>query len=502
MLAILMVCGFVMSFALTALAEVDTSEFVTVRYVMLGNKPTNGQLEKVAEKWNAILKEKVNAHLELQWVEWADWRTKYNLLLASGEQLDLITTATDWLDAWPNAERGAFMDMTDLLPEYAPKTWAQVPPEHWEECKYDGKIVLIPEDNYTQWINHGLFYRGDWAKEFGIELPIMDWETMGKYFQGVKDNKEDVVPWDAQGSISLAGHWFVSHTPVLALEMVPTGYIPVFWAESYDEKYTAVSPIFDDTFIEFAKTMKEWGDAGYWREDVLNYKGDTRELLRAGLSGSDQHHTQTFRTLRVEMDDLQPGSELGMFVFGEQNANLISMSITHGATAIGAHSKNPERALMVYDLIRNDEELYRLVNYGIEGVQYIIEDGVMKRPEGYDRARDQFYSDYWGGRMDEFELPMDMVWPRIGEYYERYDKIKKPYPYGRFVFERAPIEAELAAISDVTAQLGPAICFGKAGDPVQAVEDFRMRVKLAGYDTVMAELQKQLDEYKVLVEGE
>ena len=69
------------------LGKIDTSEFQTISYVMLGDKPKNGQFEKVMEKVNAILKQKANAKLEIKWVEWADWQTKYNLLLASGEPL-------------------------------------------------------------------------------------------------------------------------------------------------------------------------------------------------------------------------------------------------------------------------------------------------------------------------------------------------------------------------------------------------------------------------------
>lgn len=37
---------------------------------------------------------------------------------------------------------------------------------------------------------------------------------------------------------------------------------------------------------------------------------------------------------------------------------------------------------------------------------------------------------------------------------------------------------------------------GKAGDPAAAVEEFRSKLKQAGYDKVLAELQKQLDAYK------
>ncbi|WP_411345382.1 ABC transporter substrate-binding protein [Paenibacillus sp. WLX1005] len=473
----------------------DKSQFVTVTFVALGDKPKNGQFEKVMEKVNTIMKQKINAEVKWKWVEWADWQTKYNLLLASGEPVDLITIGTDWLDTWSNAQRGAFMPLDDLLPKYAPETWKSIPAEDWDQSKYNGKIVLIPENDYTQWINHGFFYRGDWAKQAGITEPIKDWDTIGKYLQWIKDNKPGVIPWDAQSSTSTFGGWVQSHTSYLELP-ISTGYLPVFNTKSYDDRYTVVSPVFEDTFLDFAKTMKDWADKGYWREDVLNNKNDTRIALQAGQTGMDQHHTQTFSGLRVQMDEKQPGSELQMFPFSRTSNNLLEMPISHGGVSIGAHSKNPERALMAYDLMRNDKEIYQLINYGMEGTQYEIKDGKRTLPAGYNETNDAFYSDFWAGRVDKNEIPSDTTWDKIDTLYSEYDKIKKPYPYGQFVFDKTAVESELTAISQVTAEMGPAITYGKAGDPTQAVQDFRDKLKVAGYDKVMAELQRQLDAYK------
>ncbi|WP_274653078.1 ABC transporter substrate-binding protein [Paenibacillus humicola] len=476
--------------------KIDTSKFETITYVVLGDKPTNGQLEKVMAKVNAIMKQKINAELQFKWVEWADWQTKYNLLLASGEPLDLITIGTDWLDTWGNAQRGAFLPLNDLLPKYAPQTYAEIPKEDWEQSKYKDDIVLIPEDHYTQWVNHGFFYRGDWAKEFGITQPITDFETLGKYFQGIKDHKKDVVPWDVNGTNGALYNGFATaYTDNIELP-ISTGYANVFYAKSYDERYTVDSPIFNDDFIKFAQMMKDWGDKGYWREDVLNYKGDTSAELQAGQSGADQHHTQTFKGLRVTMDQKQPGSDLQMFAFSDQRGNLVSMPITHGGTSIGAHSKHPERALMAYELIRQNEEVYRLINYGIEGVQYVLKDGKRAQPPGYDDTRDSFYSDFWGGRVDKFEIPAVTDWDGINDIYKKYDKIKKPYPYGKFVFDKSKVDAEMTAITQVVGEMMPAILFGKAGDPAQAVNDLRNKLKAAGYDKVKDEIQRQLDEFK------
>jgi len=479
---------------------IDTSKFVKINYVVLGNKPTNGHFDNALAEVNKIMKEKINAELEWKWVEWADWQTKYNLLLASGEALDLITIATTWLDTWGNAQRGAFLPLDDLLPKYAPLTYESIPAEDWEESKYKGQIVLIPENDYTQWVNHGFFYRGDWAQEAGITEPIKDWDGIRDYLQYVKDNKPDVIPWDAQSQVSTFGGFVQSYTDNLELP-ISTGYLPVFNTKSYDERFTVVSPVFDDTFVDYAKMMKDWADRGFWREDVLNNKNDTRVALRAGQTAMDQHHTQTFSGLRVTMDREQPGSELQMFPFSRTRGNLLDLAITHGGTSIGAHSKNPERALMAYDLIRNDEQIYHLINYGIEGVQYTIKDGKRALPEGYNQSKDEFYSDFWGGRVDKFEIPSEATWDQIGTLYSEYDKVRKPYPYGRFVFDKTPVDAELTAITQVTGQLGPAIAFGKAGDPVQAVEEFRAKLKTAGYDKVLAELQKQMDAFKQEIGG-
>lgn len=209
-----------------ALADdaIDTSKHVVITYMVTGDKPTN-KTDEVLGKINEILTEKVNAELQIKWIEWTNWTTNYNLALAtqSGD-IDLVGTATDWLDAWPNTQKGAFLALSeDMLKTYAPQTWAAVPQEHWDLCKYDGSIYLIPEDQYAQWTNHGFMYRGDWAREAGLENGVNSWEELGTYLQYVKDNKEGVIPWDADGfgssySQQMAGGWQTSHTANVYIE--------------------------------------------------------------------------------------------------------------------------------------------------------------------------------------------------------------------------------------------------------------------------------------------
>ena len=113
LLAILLAAVMMLGLVAPAMAEVDTSEHVKIVYLVTGDKPTN-RTNEVLAKINELLTEKVNAELEFRWIEWTDWQTQYNLALAtqSGD-IDLIGTATDWLDAWPNAQKGAFLALSE-----------------------------------------------------------------------------------------------------------------------------------------------------------------------------------------------------------------------------------------------------------------------------------------------------------------------------------------------------------------------------------------------------
>lgn len=484
----------------------DTSKHVTISHLSLGNKPTNGQYEAAKEEWDKYLKEKVNASLEVQYIGWTDYMTQYNLLLATGEGLDLINSASDWLEMWPNAQRGAFLELNELLPQYAPITWSTIPQSSWDEVTYKGDIIAIPEDMYTQWINHGYMYRGDWAREFGITEPIKTWEGYAKYLQGVKDKKgsQGVVPFDLAGASNIKAlydGWTNSKSMLICIDPVQSG---LAYGKSDDDWWEVRSRFLvqddgTDLLLDFAKEMKKWGDAGYWREDVLNNTVDGWVQFKAGLNGTRQHHTQTHIYAYKELEREIPGADLQFFPWGEESKNLTKMSITHGATAIAANCKNPERALMVYDLIRNDETMYKLFNWGREGVQYVITGkGQRTKPEGFVTDRDSFSSNFWGGRMDKFELKypsIDMIddWE---ELYANFDSYARPYRYGRFVFDKSPVESELAALSEVINRLLPAICVGKVGDPEKAVAELRDQLKLAGNDKLINEVQRQLTGFK------
>jgi ABC-type glycerol-3-phosphate transport system substrate-binding protein len=485
-------------------AEEETGDPTEITMLVLGDKPTNGRLEAMLDKLNERLVEKVNAKLDLFYVEWADWQTQYNLQLLSGDDnVDLITTATDWLFAWENAEKGAFLPLSeDMLKENAPQTWEQVDGMgDWDLTKLDdGQIYFIPEDDFTQYTNHGFFYRGDWAKEAGFENgDITKFEDFTKYFQWVKDNKPEAYPWDVAGdpSADLTGY-MQGHTDMQTLQQVSAGNYYPFQTTEADPNTVTSWYMEGDALVEAAELAKEWNEIGVWREDALNYDGDTREELYAGLSGADQHHTQTYiGQIYDNLSKKQPGSDPKFFYWGQENGNVFKDIKTHGAMAVSAYSAHPEKALQVYDLLRNDEESYRLINYGIEGTDYVVtDDGKLGYPEGYDSSTDSLGSNFWAGRRDSLELDRVTDAPNKAEIYDGLNAVAKDYPYSTLLINKDAIDPTLAAMAGVLSQYIPQLAAGKYDDPAAAVAEMRQALKDAGYEDARASIQADLDAWK------
>ena len=100
--------------ASTDASAIDTSEHVVITYMTTGDKPsgTKEALDDMLAELNKILTEKVNAEIQPYFIEWTDYLSNYNLTLAQMDgTVDLVGTASDWLDAWPNAKNGAFLEL-------------------------------------------------------------------------------------------------------------------------------------------------------------------------------------------------------------------------------------------------------------------------------------------------------------------------------------------------------------------------------------------------------
>ena len=474
-----------------------SNHHVIITYLTTGDKPKHSGTSEMLEKLNERLTKLVNAELEIYYIPWNNYQTNYNLKLTEKDgSIDLIGTATDWLDAWKNAGLGNFMALSDdMIKTYAPKTWASVTPEHWNVCRLNGDIYFFPEDNYTQWTNHGFMYRTDWAKEAGLN-GVHSWEDLTKYLTYVKKTK-NVIPWDSNGAASTfhpEGYIQSKSDFIIADGITSTN---MFGARKSNLK-KFYSPFLEgNELVEYAKLMRQWNVAGFWPSNVLTANAggrNNRDEFCEGKTAIEQHHSQTYYSdVYNRLKENVPGASSDFFWFGEESHNIVYQTITHGAMAISAASKHPERALMVYDLLRNDKECYYLFNYGIEGVQYKINSqGYREKVKGSHGIS----TNYWWGRNDDLELRnTGTAWDVFDKLNETYSKYKIDYPFSQIVWDLSNVSSEIDAVADIYGQYMGNICYGQNPNPEQYVAEFRRDLKQAGMDRIISEFQKQLDAF-------
>ncbi len=475
----------------------DTSgETVTITYLTIGDKPLNGETELAIQKLNKILQKRVNARLDIYYIGWTDYLDNYNRAVSDKDLgIDLIGTGADWLDAWPNVINGNFLPLSEeMLKQYCGITYTNVSKAQWRSCSYEGDIYLIPENEYSQWTNHGFIYREDLAREAGL-YEVGSWEDLDKYFDGVIRNHPEMIPWDVDGT---------DPVPTLGYLMSKKRYAPIYelttyglWGEDLDNPGRIISPYYKgEEFVEYARLMKSWNEKGVFRTDGMMV-GDPEEEFYSGDTSVYQQHTQNyFSVVKPRMQVEMPDSNVDFFWFGKESGNILKLSNLHGAMAVSAYSKNPERALMVYDILRNDEECYRLIRYGIEGRQYEVTDQrTMEQPSGYNEAEDSIVTNFWWGRRDDFELPnTSYAWDDYYNLANSYEHVATPYPWEGIPFSTPTITGELRAIIPICEEYLPQIASGRyLGTPEEKVSEFRARLMSAGFERITGQLQRIYD---------
>lgn len=131
-------------------------------------------VEKDSELYN-FYKDLTGVGIIQPYVEWnggTTYQEQLNLRIAAGEMPDLFIPFGG-MEAGL-IESGALLDLTDLLPKYAPNLWNLVPEEVWNVMRANdpsgkGRIYTIP--NMISYGRNGGMIRQDWLDALGLKMP-------------------------------------------------------------------------------------------------------------------------------------------------------------------------------------------------------------------------------------------------------------------------------------------------------------------------------------------
>ncbi|RED85475.1 extracellular solute-binding protein [Cohnella phaseoli] len=467
----------------------DTSAEVKLKMVLIGDGAPD--VKEVYGELNKKLKQDINATVDVQFLSWADWFQKYQLLFSTGDDFDLIITAT-WAQFADNARKGAFYEMTpEALQKFAPRSLAENPPEVLEAGKVEGKQYALPM-NYHEITINGYVVRGDLMDKYGI-ASIDSIDDFEKYLDAVVKNEKGLVPWEGTNY----DNWIIAKTQ---LEEQREQYQPGNLGLRVNLNDPAAKLIDDianpdQDAIDLYRKMAEWNKKGYISKNALVNKVTSKDSFLSGKSAAFLTNlleaNATYQTVKANHPEWDV-----RFYPANTTKKVVANSFMANAMAINAKSKNPERALMLLDLLRNDEWYNQTTTFGIKGKHWDASaDGklvLLPASQGYppDAACP------WGWRNTKFYLsPSDGL--------SNYDEVLASYrervvntKLNNFAPNLETTKSLQAALKEVENQYELPLRLGFVrGDVESSYQTMIDKKKAAGQETLIEDIQRQLNAF-------
>lgn len=316
-------------------------------------------------------------HPYVEWNGGTGYLDALNLKIAAGEMPDLFLP-------WGGMEKdlarnGAIADLTDLLPEYAPKLWELIPQHVWDVVRAndptgEGRIYYVP--GFRDYGVTGGFIRKDWLDHLGLEMP----QTQEEYVEVLRAFKnedpnqnglQDEIPTGGRENARWMDHLFAMYG-IAMNEGLPD------W-DIYDGEltYSAVTTNMRDS-LEFISEL--YAEGLLDQETFLNDKQAWEGKVRSGIAGNYFHFAWSVGARLTDIEDATgvqgdfsvlpvpevPGYE-GFYPYKPSlNPKWVVKS-----------NQDEKKLMATLKLLNNyaDKNLWPDFYYGVEGMHHEVVDG-------------------------------------------------------------------------------------------------------------------------------
>ena len=453
----------------------DPSQPVELVWYMIG--PTPKDLDKVMAKVNEYTKDKLNATVKYVMIDFGDYNDKMKTLTQSGDNIDILFTCSWAFDYKQNSIKGLYYPLGELLDKYGKEMQQQMDPRIFTNTKINGVNYVIPSTLGTY--QQGYVFNKKLTDKYGFD------------YASVR-NESDMIPLLKQVMAANPGVNGLRHSSWIE-DRQEFDYI---FSASFpgavrftDGTCKVVNQFEQPEFINILKDARKMFEGGYNYQDYRKEGSDTD--FAAGLVACEVY---AIGPLQVSQADIQRVTKLSVVIQPAFDKPVVTTDSISGAMlAIPSSSKNPVRAMKLINLYNSDPYLHNLLCFGIEGVHYTKQaDGRIHITEvGKDRYTMPFWS--MGNQNINYVLDDQPV---------NYKQIMKDYvdsavisPIFGFTFNPENVMQEVGSINNINDQYVPTMKNGMT-DIDSTLKEYLSKVKAAGIDKVLTEMQKQVDAWK------
>ncbi|MNO36144.1 hypothetical protein D3C76_262090 [compost metagenome] len=458
-----------------AAATEKTNELEQVELSLYLPGGPDKDVASVEQAINDYLKDKINATIKINQLSWDKPADKVNLMIQSGEVFDMVYT---W-NFMTNAAKGAYLPLEELLDTYAKETKAQINPAYLQAATVNGHLYAIPtEKELGQSV--GFAFDKAIVDKYGFDVnSIKKLEDIEPMLKTIKEKEPAITPLFMNHTDSL--NWFTVYPDSEDLD--GSNEIPTL----LDYNTMKVFNEYDTPeILARLKLIREWYKAGYINKNGATDKTELKDAVKSGkawFTYGNMNPTSTNDWTRL--------AEKPMIIKTLLPVQVSTKSLQGSMLAISRTSKNPERAMMFMNLIHTDPVLYNLLTFGIEGKHYkkVGDNTVEFIPDsGYNSVSSWMIGNVLLNYLNKDEDPKRV------QLYTDWNKNSKVSPVIGFVFDSTKVQSQIGALINITKQYKNTLYSGEK-DPEPILKEMNSKLKAAGLDAVISEIQSQMDAF-------
>ena len=467
--------------------EGDIDEIV-VMFADMGGKGEN--FGPALEAMNAITEKTIGVHADVKLLNMGDFTTQVGLALAGGEQLDIMTPAMGATSFTSLVANGQLYDLTELLENEGSELMAMMG-DYVEADRVNGKIYGIPPfRNYASSVY--MIMRKDILDDLGLTEKaqnLTSWTEVEEIFEAVQAGS-DVSPIGASNKTVLdggAGHIYASDafSDAILFDNVGDSFIVAFPEE---DGTVSLLPEKEEYKAEL-DMIRSWYEAGYVYKDSAITEDHADVLMKTGVIFSSVQTSEV--GVEVAKGDAT-GYEL---VCTEISKNMLtSGTVGKFGLCVPVTSEEPEAAVRWINALYTDPALENLMIYGVEGTDYVVNDGIAAYPEGSDGTTGVYHQvDFMYGNQFNL-LPWTGMAPDFRETTYAGMKASAISPFMGFSADMSELANSITALSAVYDQYRGDILCGLFDDA--EYDAYIAALKNANVDEYLGAIEAQLSAWK------
>ncbi|MEY8392260.1 ABC transporter substrate-binding protein [Lachnospiraceae bacterium 45-W7] len=323
------------------------------------------------------------------------------------------------------------------------------------------------------------------VEKYGFDVScVRQAEDLEPFFEVIRSSEPDMVPWALEKSRNAV----LERQPIAdLLDGCLSGIM-------YEDNQPAVCNIYETkAYEERVKLAKRWQERGYLAGDILTCIENGKNMVLAGEAFAAECVVKPDET---QYDESIYGDKMIIVPF-ENRPVLDTEDDWIYVWGISADTAYPKEAVEALNLLYCDPEILNIVLYGVEGTDYVVgEDGRFHYPaqdvaaeKGYTNTAKWKFNTLKAGVWEGMSLDLQEDFARFA------DSAVYSSAYG-FWLDEKELTVDLAKLRQIVNEYTPWLETGLC-DTDSYLEEFRQKLKEAGSERLVEEVQRQLDDWKM-----